>query len=222
VSKRYKKDFDKWLEFLSSLGYHNYYKVLNSKDYGVAQNRQRLFCISSLKEIDYKFPEPYKYEGIKPKLIDYLEDEKYVDEKLYLKDSWIAYKFKFRQELDLSEYILIPEATIKGYNKAFLGDGVYINRPHQKRGVVQRNCIQTLKTTNSDVGVVVKRKGESEKLCIRKLTVRETYRLMGWSDENIDKIVGLRGISDTALYRLSGNAIVIQVLKELFNGTYFI
>jgi len=52
--------------------------------------------------------------------------------------------------------IAIPEATVKGYALAEDGDGVYINRPHQKRGVVQKGMIQTIKTSGTDVGVVVK------------------------------------------------------------------
>lgn len=52
--------------------------------------------------------------------------------------------------------VVIPEATKKGYDIAHDGDGVYINRPHQKRGVVQKGMIQTLKTSGVDVGVVVK------------------------------------------------------------------
>lgn len=51
--------------------------------------------------------------------------------------------------------VAIPEATKKGYKMAYEGDGIYINRPHQKRGCVQRNMIQTLKTSCTDVGVVV-------------------------------------------------------------------
>lgn len=51
--------------------------------------------------------------------------------------------------------VMIPEATQKGYAIANYGDGVYINRPEQKRGVVQKGMIQTLKTSCNDVGVVV-------------------------------------------------------------------
>jgi DNA (cytosine-5)-methyltransferase 1 len=51
--------------------------------------------------------------------------------------------------------IAIPEATKMGFALAQDGDGVYINRPHQKRGVVQRGKIQALKTSGNDVGVVV-------------------------------------------------------------------
>ena len=75
--------------------------------------------------------------------------------------------------------IAIREKTKLGYKIAYEGDGVYINRPHQKRGVVQRQMIQTLKT-GTDVGVVVKDK--NKKLKIRKLTPKEYFRLMGFSD----------------------------------------
>lgn len=52
--------------------------------------------------------------------------------------------------------IPIPEKTKKGYALAQAGDGVYRDRPHQKRGVVQKQTIPTLKTSGSDIGVVVK------------------------------------------------------------------
>lgn len=52
--------------------------------------------------------------------------------------------------------VVIPENTKKGYALAKDGDGVYINRPEQKRGTVQKGMIQTLKTSVDDIGVVVK------------------------------------------------------------------
>ena len=55
-----------------------------------------------------------------------------------------------------TELLRIKEATKKGYAEAHEGDGVYINRPHQKRGVVQKGMIQTLKTSVDDLGVVIK------------------------------------------------------------------
>ena len=79
VSKRFKPDFDKWLEFLSSIGYTNYWKVLNAKDYGIPQNRERVFCVSILGHESYDFPEK---EELKIKLRDLLEDK--VDERYYL------------------------------------------------------------------------------------------------------------------------------------------
>lgn len=88
VSKKFKPDFDSWLNKLESFGYNNYYKVLNSKDYGIPQNRERVFCISILKSADkgYTFPEP---QELKLFLVDMLEDE--VDEKYFLSDKYIQY-----------------------------------------------------------------------------------------------------------------------------------
>lgn len=72
-------DFQKWIDFLEIKGYSNYWHDLNSKDYGVAQNRSRCFMVSLLGEWNYKFPQPMLLER---KLGDYLEDG--VDEKYYI------------------------------------------------------------------------------------------------------------------------------------------
>ena len=72
-------DFRKWLDFLESLGYTNYWQDLNAKNYGVAQNRERCFMFSFLGEFNYHFPQPIP---LKKKLKDYLEDD--VDEKYYI------------------------------------------------------------------------------------------------------------------------------------------
>ncbi len=85
VSKKFKADFDKWLDFLSELGYTNYWKVLNAKDYGIPQNRERVFCVSIRGEHEpFVFPKP---KELTIRLRD-LIDEK-VDEKFYLKESTI-------------------------------------------------------------------------------------------------------------------------------------
>lgn len=78
-SKANMPDFQKWIDFLESKGYSNYWQDLNAKDYGVAQNRLRTFMASLLGEWNYKFPQPTPLER---KLRDYLEDE--VDEKYYI------------------------------------------------------------------------------------------------------------------------------------------
>lgn len=65
-------DFQKWIDFLESKGYSNYWQNLNAKDYGVAQNRDRCFMVSILGEYNYKFPQPIPLEKT---MKDYLEDE---------------------------------------------------------------------------------------------------------------------------------------------------
>lgn len=76
-----KEHFDQWVFKLETLGYSNYWKILNAKDYGIPQNRQRCFMVSMLGEWNYKFPKPMQLEL---KLKDLLEDD--VDEKYYISD----------------------------------------------------------------------------------------------------------------------------------------
>jgi DNA (cytosine-5)-methyltransferase 1 len=85
VGKRFKADFEKWLGFLSSLGYTNYWKVLNAKYYGIPQNRERVFCISIRGEhTPYVFPEKRE---LRLRLKDMLDEV--VEERYYLKDSTV-------------------------------------------------------------------------------------------------------------------------------------
>lgn len=85
VSKKFKADFDKWLDFLAELGYTNYWKVLNAKDYGIPQNRERVFCISIRgKHEPFVFPKP---KELTIRLRDMIDET--VDERFYLKESTI-------------------------------------------------------------------------------------------------------------------------------------
>ena len=81
LSKKHKHNFDAYIEDLNNLGYTSYYKVLNAKDFGIPQNRERVFTISIRNDInkEFKFPEPFD-NGIRLK--DLLEKE--VDEKYYI------------------------------------------------------------------------------------------------------------------------------------------
>lgn len=85
VSKKFKADFDKWLDFLAELGYTNYWKVLNAKDYGIPQNRERVFCVSIRgKHEPFVFPKP---KELTIRLRDMIDET--VDERFYLKESTI-------------------------------------------------------------------------------------------------------------------------------------
>lgn len=85
VSKKFKADFDKWLDFLAELGYTNYWKVLNAKDYGIPQNRERVFCVSIRGEHKpFVFPKP---KELSIRLRDMIDET--VDERFYLKESTI-------------------------------------------------------------------------------------------------------------------------------------
>lgn len=73
------EDFSKWLQFLESLGYKNYWQDLNAKDFGVAQSRNRCFCISLLGDYSFEFPKPMPLDKC---MKDYLFEE--VDSRYYV------------------------------------------------------------------------------------------------------------------------------------------
>lgn len=81
VSQKFLPLFNKWQSELESYGYTNYAQVLNAKDYGIPQNRERIFLVSILNEDKYYFPKPFE---LKIRLKDMLEDK--VDEKYYLSE----------------------------------------------------------------------------------------------------------------------------------------
>lgn len=79
TSEKFLPYLQKWLLFLESMGYSNFTKILNSKDYGVPQNRERVFVVSILGDERYYFPKPFKLEK---RLKDVLESN--VDDSYYL------------------------------------------------------------------------------------------------------------------------------------------
>ncbi len=174
IGKNNIEDFKKWELYLESKGYSNYIKCLNSKHYGIPQNRNRCFMVSILGDAYYEFPRKTK---LKLTLEDMLEEN--VDEKYYLSSKqldaisgWNAYE-KPLEKMDkidkvsptittrtgeyTSSMILIKNATKKGYLEAEIGDGIDIStRMESHRGTVQKGKAQTITTMGGEnVGVVV-------------------------------------------------------------------
>ena len=122
LSKKHKHNFDKYIEILNEGGYNSYYQVLNAKDYGIPQNRERVFTISIRKDIDIGFKFPEKQE-LELKLKDMLEDE--VDEKYYLSKTGIEY---FKEQAKNRDDNLEQYDTRKiikvahGYNQGSVND----------------------------------------------------------------------------------------------------
>lgn len=83
LSKKHRHNFDAYIEAMDKLGYHSNYQVLNAKNFGVPQNRERVFTVSIRNDlnVDFKFPEP---QELAIRLKDVLEPQ--VDEKYYLSD----------------------------------------------------------------------------------------------------------------------------------------
>ena len=83
TGKKHRHNFDKYLVSLQQLGYNNYWQIMNAKDYGIPQNRERVFVLSIRRDIDngYEFPEPFP---LQLRLKDMLDDD--VDESFYISD----------------------------------------------------------------------------------------------------------------------------------------
>lgn len=233
------KDFEKWLLFLESLGYKNYWKDLNAKKYGIPQNRDRCYMISLLNSTyDYTFPQLIK---LKLRLKDMLEEK--VDENYVLSDKMIKYltnplamnggrKKTFMRNFDKNKeiantitcaagnrppdnYILVKESTQKGYVENYEGDvvvlGNYSPSGHHASRIVDNNGIAPTVTENHGTVTATFDKND---LRIRKLTPKECWRLMGFSDYDFDKAEKIN--SNTQLYKQAGNSIVVNVLMAIF------
>lgn len=181
TGKKFTAEFKIVLDSLNDAGYKNYWAVLNAKDYGVPQNRERVFIISIRDNIDHGFTFPEKYE-LKLRLKDLLETD--VDEKYYLTDEQIesfilstakakaagnGFKFAPTDGTGIAKtittragsrkddnFLYVKEATKKGYMKAHDGDFIKLKYPNSKtrRGRVGNQISQTLMCTHA-TGVVV-------------------------------------------------------------------
>lgn len=255
------KDFQKWIEKLESLGYSNYVECLNSKDYGIPQNRNRCFMISILGEYTYKFPQPFE---LKLRLKDLLESN--VDEKYYLSDKMVKYitadnekwtgnnnKSLINKKVastlntnegsrrcDASNYIceeLPEEYDLKQIKNKRLKETIEKNREEVEHadfldcynrsvkkdvagtittGVSFRN--ETFVAVNEEDNYSDYSKKENYNLRIRKLSPRETFRLMGVNDEDFDKIKNNQ--SDSSLYHLAGDSIVTTLMYYMFKNLF--
>lgn len=113
TSKKFQKEFDIVLTSLEQAGYNNYWKILNAKDFGIPQNRERVFIVSIRKDLDngiFKFPEPFE---LKLRLKDVLEME--VDEKYYLNSALVNNLIKNTNVVE-PRCIQVGKLDIKGHD----------------------------------------------------------------------------------------------------------
>lgn len=138
IGIKFKETFELFIKEIEEYGYNTYYKVLNAKDYGIPQNRERVIVVIIKKEIDngkFKFPEP-KYNN--KVLKDFLEKD--VDKKYYIRDEL---KIKLLNNLSdkIKESLFIPSQNIK--NLGLLETKGF----RQNRNVLGENGICTTITT---------------------------------------------------------------------------
>ena len=145
IGKKNINHFAKWVEKLEKLGYKNKWQILNAKEYGIPQNRERCFMISILGDYYYDFPQKQKLEL---KLKDLLEEE--VEEKFYLSDKALngALNTNFacsKLENKLSKDGIVPTICARDYK-----DPKYVCETNLKKELCN-NLITSGKVKENDV-----------------------------------------------------------------------
>ena len=222
TSKRFEKQFKIVLDSLETVGYNNYWKVLNAKNFGIPQNRERVFIISIRKDIDngmFKFPEGFP---LKIRLKDILEDK--VDDKFYLtSDKALSLIKKITINQNTTEVIPVGNVNPsgKGQNGAVIDSQgiartITIEKGEGQKVLVREEpkCIQVGQLYGTETGVY---RIESD-IRIRKLTPKECWRLMGFDDKSFKAAEQVN--SNSQLYKQAGNSIVVDVLYYIFVELY--
>lgn len=188
VGKTHKKNFEKYLKVLEELGYSSSYKILNANHFGIPQNRERVICVSVLDETA-----PILSEGlITNKVIrDITEDE--IEEKYFMDKPFIPHAPTFNKESGL---ICVGDLDMKATES--------IKRVYSKDG--------TCPTLTTMGGGHREPKILEDDGRVRKLTPKECWRLMGFSDNDFEKV---KNLSNTQLYKQAGNSICVPVMESV-------
>jgi len=228
--------FAEWAQKLESLGYHNYWKVLNAKHYGVPQSRERCFMVSVLGDYYYEFPNNNSIDVV---LQDIVEQQ--VDEKYYLPPDFLKKTILRSEEYKQKNFSGDKSSMISGFTtrQENLWCSAMLARCDNFYGVddnVYKDVIGTFNYDTSDNFMrnksrftekcdifpcltTVQRQGiVFDNYKVRKLTPRESWRLMGVKDEDFDKIANTQ--SGSSLNHLAGDSIVVNVLMAIFKPMF--
>ena len=215
--------------FDDGLGYNIYWQVLNTKNYGIPQNRERIFIVGFKDFRQFSFPKPIK---LKLKLGDMLQDnDKYnkkVDKKYFLSDKA---KNKIKRHNNKSTNNDISNCIHAGYykqggrdqqyikvvDKYFLSDKMtkfVLNTDFREARPISKEGISRCLKVGGDVPCFEVKTNTKK---IRRLTPLECWRLQGFLDQDFFKV---QNVSDTQLYKQAGNSITVDVLMHLFSKIY--
>lgn len=178
----------------NKLGYHVYHKVLNSRDFGLAQNRERIYIVGFNEEVNFKFPEP---TGEKLKVGDILEKER-VDDKYFISQ-------RYYECLARHKAYHRAQGNGWGYEIANLNDvanSLVVGRMGRERNLIKQQIRPHFYREGMD-------KSARNSLGLRTLTPRECARLQGFPDSF--KIP----VSDTQAYRQFGNTVSVPIVKAV-------
>lgn len=217
--------FKHYLKKLEELGYENSYDILNSLDFGIPQNRERVFVVSIRKDLKVKFDfDNLERKEMRP-LIDFLDNDPKIETAEYdvTQPSMLKSLENGKTKVIISNTATITTKMVRWNNAGVIfkdfknfytyprkSDGKLINGNYNRAWKSDR-YIGTLTVKEiQKIGLV-----KDEELKFRYLTPRECFKLMGFSDSDFDKVM-LKGIPKTRLYALAGNSIVVNVLEAIF------
>lgn len=209
VGKKHRATFDKILRSIIDLGYYVDWKVLNSKNYGTPQNRERVWIVFTRYDLGgpylWKWP---KEQELKLFLKDVLDDE--VEAKYYLSKDQINkllnYNFDSGKRIcDVNGVCSSLNTMQRGHRqpKILSQPLKFLNRNQKNLQGDYSGCVDSCNTN----GVRIEKQ-------IRKLTPKECFRLMGFFNDEIN----LNGLSDTQKYKLAGNGWDINLVSQLFEA----
>lgn len=195
----HKHHLDHYIETMEAMGYKSTYAILDASKYGIPQARERLYVVSLLSGNEFEFPDeiPLKFH-----LRDFLD--KTVNSADYqLSDAEKQLFFTNNGKL------YVKEATKIGYKLVEDGDCINVAFPNSKtrRGRVGKGVAKTL-TTAPRQAIYVNG-------CLRMLTAKECWRLMGFKDRDYAAMKKV-GLTDAQICHLAGNSICVPVLQHIF------
>lgn len=204
------------LQTFDELGYDVEWRLLNSKDFGVPQNRERVYIIGHLRGDSGREVFPFFGEDgeVNPAVINRAIDGRktlgYGSKDVYHTDS-LAPTLNTMQGGGREPKVMVKEATKKGYDIATVGDSINIAfaKQNKRRGRVGHGLANTLVTSSEQATLLSDYR-------IRKLTPRECWRLQAFPDELFDK-AQQSGMSDSQLYKQAGNSVTVNVIEYIGN-----
>lgn len=232
AQKKFSNEFHIMLDELDKAGYKNYWKVVNAKDQNFPQNRERVFVVSIRKDIgqEYEFPSD---KALTHQLKDYLESDasNTILHNIYggFKETnarvFKGYSPTIRTSAGGGH---IPSVLLNQEAKLAIIEGSY-NYGFKKGFKATQKIEERFFVEKGDYGEFVQNNRErlvgDDWFIIRQMTTSEAFKLMGFDTEDYEKARNAlnnkyhkgKDKSDTQLYKMAGNSIVVEVIEELIN-----
>lgn len=213
LNKNNIKHFNHYLNAMEKMGYKSYYDRLFGNDFGIPQNRERVFVVSIRDDIDSDFSFfNLEKQPLRP-LKEFL-DEDVVGYDL-TQPSMIKSLRQGKTDIVIDSANTITLKQVRWNNAGMVFKDLSLMDKFKDFKKDNKRNGYSLKEVESVIGKI---SDEDMPKTFRYLTERETWRLTGFTDEDFDKI---QHFKKADLYALSGNSIVVQVLEAIFKELLF-